>query len=213
MKTRNQKAVLWGALVLLLLISTLGMWMLKNATPYGLGLRTDSSQYINGARNLLSGDGYTRTSGAGELKPITHFPPMFSSLIALVSVSGLEALRSARLLVILLFGGGILLFGVLVYRLTRSPGISLAGAFLFATSAVFLLVYAWVMSEPLYIFLWLGAFILLDFYWQYRKIWLMVLTGCVVRRRLPDALHRSFTLRLLCGCRFTGRSHLETEAA
>ncbi len=150
MKPGFHRVILWGGIVLLLLTMALGMWLLKDATPYGLGLRTDSAQYINGARNLLEGNGYTRTSGAGELKPITHFPPMFSSLIAMVSLSGLEVMRSARLLVILLFGAGILLFGLLVYRITRSPGFSIAGSFLFATSAVFLEVYAWVMSEPLY---------------------------------------------------------------
>jgi hypothetical protein len=66
------------------LISALGGWWLKSATPYGLGLRTDSAQYINGARNLLAGEGYTRTSGGGVIKPITHFPPLFSMVIALL---------------------------------------------------------------------------------------------------------------------------------
>jgi hypothetical protein len=169
----------WILAIALLLIAALGMWMLKDATPYGLGLRTDSSQYINGARNLLAGDGYTRTSGGGELKPITHFPPMFSGLIAFVGLSGLEALRAARLLVILLYGGGAVLIGWLAYRLTKIPLIALAGAFLFAVSGTFLNVYAWVMSEPLFVFLWLAVFICLDLYWQHRKPWLLVLMGAL----------------------------------
>lgn len=169
----------WLLVIALLTIAALGMWMLKDATPYGLGLRTDSAQYINGARNLLTGDGYTRTSGGGELKPITHFPPMFSGLIALVGLSGLEALRAARFLVILLYGGGAFLLGWLVFQLTKSPVISLGGAFLFATSGTFLLVYAWVMSEPLFVILMLGSLLTLRLYWQHRKPWLLVLLGAL----------------------------------
>jgi hypothetical protein len=107
MKHLTKQAWLW--LIGLLLISALGGWCLKSATPYGLGLRTDSAQYINGARNLLAGDGYTRTSGGGELKSITHFPPMFSTLISLVSLSGINALWAARRVVIILFAAAVFL--------------------------------------------------------------------------------------------------------
>lgn len=64
-------------LILLILVGMLAAWTLKIATPYGLGLRNDSVQYIFGARNLLAGNGYMRTSGGGELKPITTVPPLF----------------------------------------------------------------------------------------------------------------------------------------
>lgn len=53
-------------LILLVVIGGLAAWMLKRATPYGLGLRNDSVQYTFGARNLLAGNGYMRTSGGGS---------------------------------------------------------------------------------------------------------------------------------------------------
>jgi hypothetical protein len=163
-------------LILLVVIGGLAAWMLKTATPYGLGLRNDSVQYIFGARNLLAGNGYMRTSGGGELKPITTVPPVFSTAIAAVSLSGMEAMRSARFLIIALLALDVILLGYLVYRLTRSVGLALAAGALFGCSAVILENFAWLMSEPLFVFLWLACFILFDVYIKTRrKGWLVVL--------------------------------------
>ena len=163
-------------LILLVVIGGLAAWMLKTATPYGLGLRNDSAQYIFGARNLLAGNGYMRTSGGGELKPITTVPPAFSTAIAAVSLSGLEAMRSARFLIIALLGLDVILLGYLVYRLTRSVGLALAAGALFGCSVVILDNFAWMMSEPLFVFIWLACFILFDRYVKSRrKLWLVVL--------------------------------------
>lgn len=163
--------------ILLLMIAMAGMWVLKISTPYGLALRNDSVQYINGARNLLAGNGYTRTSGAGELKPITTVPPMFSTVIAAASLTGLEALRSARFLILILFGLDILLLGYLTWRLTHSSGFALAGALLFASSNVILSNFSWLMSEPLFVFFWLLIFIIFDVYLDRRQKWLLVAEG------------------------------------
>lgn len=176
-KTRSMRFRAILSAFLLLAIAVAGVWALRKATPYGLSLRNDSVQYVNGARNLLAGDGYTRTSGAGELKPITTVPPMFSTAIAIVSLSGLEALRSARFLILLFFGLDIILLGYLVFRLTRSQGFALAGALLLATSSVFLANFAWLMSEPLFVFFWLVGFIIFDMYLDNRKPWLLILLG------------------------------------
>ncbi len=163
-------------LILLVLVGILAAWTLKSATPYGLGLRNDSVQYIFGARNLLAGNGYMRTSGGGELKPITTVPPLFSSVIAAVSLSGLEPIRSAKVVNLGLFGLDIILLGYLIFRLTHSAGFSLAGAALFGFSSDILENFAWLMSEPLFVFTWLVAFILFDLYiTTSRKLWLILL--------------------------------------
>ncbi|GEM_PF-1115752 len=151
-------------LILLVLIGGMAAWMLKTATPYGLGLRNDSVQYIFGARNLSDGNGYMRTSGGGELKPITTVPPVFSTIIAMTSLSGMEAMRSARFLIIVLLALDVVLLGYLVYRLTRSTGLALAAGALFGFSAVILDNFVWLMSEPLFVFFWLACFILFDVY-------------------------------------------------
>ncbi len=166
---------------ILLIIAIAGVLALKTATPYGPGLRNDSVQYIFGARNLLSGNGYTRTSGGGELKPITTVPPMLSAVIAALSLSGMETMRSARLLLLILFGLDVVLLGVLIHRLAHSWGFALAGAALFAFSDIILGNFAWLMSEPLFVFFWLICFLIFDLYTRSGKggwlIFLGVLCG------------------------------------
>ena len=148
--------------ICLILLALLGMFFLWQSTPYGLGLVNDSAAYVEGAENLLAGKGYVRTSGGGELKPITHFPPLFSLLLAAFSLTGLELLPAARLLVTLLFGITILLTGLCVYQISRSLVFALLGALLLATSDVFLGAHAMLLSEPLFLALMLGTFLALE---------------------------------------------------
>ena len=54
-------------------------------TPHGAGLTNDSSAYIGGARSLLARQGYVRIGGDGLPRPITHFPPFYSIVLAKVS--------------------------------------------------------------------------------------------------------------------------------
>jgi hypothetical protein len=159
--TLTNKAPSWIFYFLLALLTLLGMLALWRSTPYGVGLVNDSASYIEGADNLLAGKGYVRTSGSGELKPITHFPPLFSLLLAAISLTGLELLPAARLVVILLFGATILLTGLSVYRLCGSRTFAILGAFLLATSDVFLGVYSMALSEALFMPLMLAAFLVL----------------------------------------------------
>ena len=138
------------------------MLFLWRSTPYGLGLVNDSAFYLEGADNLLAGQGYVRTSGGGEIKPITHFPPLYSLLLAGAGLTGLELLVAARLLALLLFGITIFLLGLSVYQLSRSLIFALLGAFLLATSDVFLGVYSMALSEALFLALLLAAFLALS---------------------------------------------------
>lgn len=165
-------------LILLVLIAIAGVWILKSATPYGLGVRNDSVQYIFGARNLLAGNGYMRTSGGGELKPITTEPPLFSAAIALLSLTGLDPMYAARLLILFLFGLDIVILGIMVHRGSGSRIFALIGATLFTTSTVILESFAWLMTEPLFTLFWLLCFLTYDLYTRSgQKRWLIILGG------------------------------------
>jgi hypothetical protein len=167
-------------IALILACSLGGMWMLRESTPFGLGINTDSVYYVNGARNLLSGNGFYRDSGEEILKPITHFPPLFSILLAGVGLTGLDPLRGGRLVTILLYGGNILLFACLAWQLTRSRWLALAGAALMTFSSVNLQVYSWLMSEPLYICLLLLAFLCSGWYFKKGQYPAVCLLGLLV---------------------------------
>lgn len=132
--------------------------VLLYSTPQGLGLSDDSIAYMAGARSLLSGQGY-REAWLASNGPVTHFPPGFSSILALIGLSGLDPLRGARLLNSILFGANAFLLGIIGWRMTKSQVAGVALASLFAVNASLFNVHAVAMSEPLYIFFSLAAFL------------------------------------------------------
>jgi hypothetical protein len=161
------------------LLAGLAAFLILYATPQGLSLSDDSIAYIAGARSLISGDGY-REAWLASNGPVTHFPPGFSSILALIGLSGLDPLRGARFLNALLFGMNTFLLGLIGWRMTRSQVAGIVLALLFVANASLLRVHAVAMSEPLYIFFSLAAFLAFSQYFEDQKnIWL-VLTGCLV---------------------------------
>jgi len=133
------------------------------STPEGLGLSDDSIGYIAGARSILSGQGY-REAWLASNGPVTHFPPAFSTLLALIGLSGLDPLRGARFLNALLFGANSFLLGIIGWRMTKSQIAGATLALLFAVNASLFRVHAVAMSEPLYIFFSLAAFLTFSYY-------------------------------------------------
>jgi hypothetical protein len=157
----------------LALIGIFAVWWLAQGIPHGPGLVSDSAAYIGGADSLLSGHGYSRLSGGGEYRPITHFPPAFSILIAGISLAGFETQQAAGLAVNALFGMNAVLVGLSLLVATRSRLFSLLGASLFAVNALFIRAHSFTMSEPLFIFLGLLGFLLFSQYYKNRQVaWL-----------------------------------------
>ncbi len=147
-----------ASFLILGLLAALGTFLTLYATPQGLGLSDDSIAYIAGARSILSGQGY-REAWLASNGPVTHFPPGFSSLLALIGVSGLDPLRGARLLNAFLFGVNTFLMGLIGWRMTRSQVAGILLAALFLVNASLFRTHAVAMSEPLYIFFSLAAFL------------------------------------------------------
>jgi 4-amino-4-deoxy-L-arabinose transferase-like glycosyltransferase len=151
----------WFFFIPLFVLVLVGMAALWRSTPYGLGLVNDSATYVEGATSLLAGKGYVRTSGGGELKPITHFPPFFSLLLAGLGLAGMDLLQGARVLITLLFGVDILLVGLSVYKISHSIAFAWFGALLLAVSDLHIGVFSFALSEPLFLTLMLAAFLCL----------------------------------------------------
>ena len=167
------------ALVLGLLTAS-GIWLLKTSTPFGLGLTDDAISYIAASRALLAGQGFTRIWLATGLEPITHWPPAFPATLALISlILKIDPYRSARFLNILLFGLNAALLTLLGYKMTIASPRSddfreasfkgsrqrlsfFAGIFLallFLSNSALLRLHAQALSEPLYLFISLLAFL------------------------------------------------------
>ena len=149
----------WIFLLILVILSLIGMAALWRSTPYGLGLVNDSATYVEGGTSLLAGKGYVRISGGGEVKPITHFPPLFSLGLAGIGLIGLDLVQGARVVITVLFGVDILLVGLSVHKISHSMGFALLGALLLAVSDLHLGVFSYALSEPLFITLMLAAYL------------------------------------------------------
>lgn len=172
----KQVFLLFGLVVL----AAIGALLVARSTPYGLGLVNDSAAYIGGAMNLLEGKGYARISGGGEIKPITHFPPFYSILLAGIGVTGIDIFQGARLFNSALFALSVILVGLSVYKISASPTFAILGAFLLAISDVHLEIYALALSEPLFLNLMLAAYLLLAEHFEQDNWLLLALSGFVL---------------------------------
>jgi len=170
-----------ASLVLTLVIATGAATVLWQTTRWGLGLRGDSLAYIGGARNLLSGNGYTRTTGSGQHVPITHFPPFYAvSLAATGRLLGLDPFPAARYLHAALFALGALLTGLAFAAISQQPLLAPLGAFLFAADSVLIETFAWNMSEAPYLILLLGSFLLMAAYLKRRSRWILAIASLLM---------------------------------
>src|SRR5690349_15031267 len=160
--------------VALILVALSGMFLIIQATPNGLGLSDDSIAYIAGARSMAAGEGYREAWLASD-QPVTHFPPVFSSVLAFFGMLGMDPLRAARWVNALLFGLNAALLGILGWRMTTSLTAGVVLAALFVTSGELFSVHAVAMSEPLFIFLSLLAFWMFDLYFERHHHWLWMI--------------------------------------
>ncbi len=156
-----------------------GVIRLVQATPHGLGLNGDSFYYITGAETLALGLGFGRLSGGGDFIPTTHYPPSYSATMAGLQLLGVDKLESARLIAVFSF---VVLISVVAMMLRREAGSNipaLVTSAILVTSPVMLNLYAWVMSEALYLAL---AFTALYLLWnsETQGRTLLVLAGAIL---------------------------------
>ncbi len=153
----------YASFLILSLLALSGTFLILYATPQGMGLSDDSIAYIAGARSILSGQGY-REAWLASNQPVTHFPPGFSSILALVGLSGLDPLRGTRFVNALVFGANIFMLGSIGWRMTKSKVAGGVLALLLLVNGQLFRVHTTAMSEPLYIFFTLAAFLS---FWHY----------------------------------------------
>lgn len=172
----NARHPLFASFLILSLLALSGTFLILYATPQGMGLFDDSIAYIAGARSVLDGQGY-REAWLASNQPVTHFPPGFSSVLALVGLSGLDPLRGTRFVNALIFGANIFMLGIIGWRMTKSKVVGGALAFLFLLNGQLFRVHTTAMSEPLYIFFTLAAFISFWHYFSYGNNKFLVLSA------------------------------------
>jgi len=149
-------------------------------TPYGMSAGGDSAWYVGAARNFADGRGISRPTGGGAVKPLTHFPPFYPLTLASLDVLGLDAIVAARWLGALLFSATVVLVGASIRRATGHRIGGLVGSLLVLISPIFLDVYVWILSEPLYLALLCGGFLLIHEYTTSHDRRLLLAGGAVI---------------------------------
>jgi 4-amino-4-deoxy-L-arabinose transferase-like glycosyltransferase len=142
----------------LLLLSLLAVALVILATRLGIGVTPDSTVYLEAARNLIGGRGLIALAADGELRPMTHYPPLYSSLLALIGLAHLSIEGAARWLQAFIFGANILLVGFVIARSARNSfWLPIVGALLTLTAPDVVAVNTLALSEPLFILLAVGC--------------------------------------------------------
>jgi hypothetical protein len=105
--------------------------VLTIAVRNGPGVTPDSVVYLSAARSLLDGEGYRGPDG----EPYVAFPPLFPTLIALVSLGRVDLVDAAMTLVAVSFGIVIVTTGWIAGRITGSCAVAALAALAVLVSA------------------------------------------------------------------------------
>lgn len=154
----------------LLLLGLAGVFTILYSTRWGVGLDQDSLNYIGAAESILRGQGFSTVTPAGEVRAITLAPPLFSLALTPFGFVGINMFAAARGLNALLFGINILFVGYIVQVNTTRLWPSIFASVLMLTSVDMIFYHSMALSEPLFIFLGLGALYFLDNYLQRSRI-------------------------------------------
>ncbi len=147
--------------VLFVLLIAASAYIFIQCTPYGVGLVSDSVNYINGARSIADGNGYYRASGGNTMKPITNFPPLYSIVLSLPIKLGMERLQAAWWVSLIFFVINTYLLIRLVWLGSGNRWAGLLAAALFLCMQPYLYYQFYAMSEPIYYCCTLLAFLFL----------------------------------------------------
>lgn len=138
----------------LLLLALLAVAIVILVTNFGIGITPDSTVYLEAARNLIKDQGLVALAANGELQPMTHYPPLYSSLLALLGLVFTSVEAGARWLQAVLCGANVLLVGIAIARYARdSFWLPVAGALLMLTAPDVAAVHTLALTEPLFLLL------------------------------------------------------------
>jgi len=148
------------------ILAVAGVALVLFATRSGIGISPDSTVYLDAARNLLSGSGFSVLSErTADLIPLTHYPPLYPALLALIGKSGVPLASAARLFNAILFGVNIGLVGLCISLYARgSFWLPVVGSALTLTAVDVAGWHSFALTEPLFLFFALSGLLCLALY-------------------------------------------------
>ena len=143
---RTQKRLI----LYLWLLAAAGMTLVFLVTyKFGPGISTDGARYLSTAKSLVEGRGFYDYLNL----PLTQFPPLYSILIAGISLlTGMDVFIATQVLNILTFGLVIWLSGYFFYRIFPNEVLfAYMGSAIFATSLSLIILASNVLSDLLFL--------------------------------------------------------------
>jgi Dolichyl-phosphate-mannose-protein mannosyltransferase len=141
--------------------AVLGGGLLLQSARWGIGLSPDSVVYVGAARSLLAGAGFSMPGESALFSSITHYPPLYSSLLAVIAFLGPDPLDGAMWLNVVIFGINIFLSGFLLFSALRSLRLAMIVSFLTLTAFPIVQVHTMAWSESSFILFELLSILLL----------------------------------------------------
>lgn len=184
----NTPQAYWGYLFILGIVSIAVSWVATST--YGAGVGTDGVIYLSTADSLLHGKGFTYF----EEKPLTHWPPLYPTAIALISrLTAADVFITGWYLNAILMGVIVWLGGALIYQCCQAELIwPYLGSLVIATSVSLLSLSATIGSDPLFIALVLAFLLIANQFQVSSSNWSllsMTLTaGLACLQRLPGVI-------------------------
>ncbi len=156
---------------------------MRSTAHFGAGLAPDSVAYVQGARHMASGLGFTQNPAGRptDLTPITWFPPAYPMLLLGSRLVGADVIVFARYLSAALYAASMMLTVYLIRRLTRSMVFTTIAMIAVIFSTDQLEIFSQLLSEPLFIAATLTALICLANYLEKetRRRWLVATAAAV----------------------------------
>ena len=143
------------------LLCAAAIFIFLKSTPSGVGLVSDSVNYLNGARMISEGRGYARLSGNQSVKPITNFPPLYSIILSGFLFAGLDAAAAAWWVALIFYLLNLITIVILIGSVSDNRWVGLLGGILFLVSKPFLYFQVFAMSESVFFFTTLWSFFFL----------------------------------------------------
>jgi hypothetical protein len=150
-----------------------------HSSPWGLGVSPDSVVYIGAARSLMAGRGFSLPAESALFSPITHYPPLYSSLLAVTGLLGADPLAGAVWLNVAVFSINIYVAGFLLFAVLGSWHLALLGSLFTLTAFPLVQAHTMAWSEAMFIMLELLSILLLLQYLEKPRRRILLLASAV----------------------------------
>ncbi len=142
---------------LIFLATLTGISLAAWSTRLGPGVGGDATIYLTSAQNFARGIGLGLVQPDGTFRLLPYSAPLFPLILSPFAAGGCDLTLVARWLNILLFGGLIILAGLVSLKMMGHKWAAALPAWLIACSPILLPVYSWAMAEPIALLLGFGG--------------------------------------------------------